>query len=96
MSVRIATRISTATTTLVQTGPCKVYGVVIGSAVANGNVTLIDGLAANGAVKGRVLSPATLLQNHVSLDFHGAQFATGLTVVTAGAQEVTIIHGPID
>jgi len=95
MEVRNATRINTATTTVIQTGPVRLWGVVNNKAVTNGNVTLINGTAATHEVKAQIIDPATLLQNHYSLDYHGAVFERGLTVVTTGVQDLTVIWGPM-
>jgi hypothetical protein len=95
MSNRVPTRIVTATTTLIQTGQCRLYGIVINQAVANGVVAVRNGTTALSPLVAQITSPATLLHNQISLDYQGMELSSGLTIVTTGTQDITVIHGPI-
>ena len=88
------TNIATATTTTVRTGRGVLAGIVINKAVASGVITIYDNTAGSGTKIGTITSPATLLHSHISLDFHDAAFTTGLTIVTAEAQDITVLWKP--
>jgi hypothetical protein len=82
------------TTTVVRYGPGVLAGIVINKAAATGVIAIYDGItAASGTLIGTITSPATLLQNQVSLDFHNIALTEGLTVVTStAAQDITVIY----
>lgn len=79
-----AAHISTATTTLVASGPGTLQGVTISTGGAGSSATIYDSLTGSGTVLA-VLSTAA--QASVT---YGAAFATGLTVVTAGGTPADI------
>ena len=82
------------TTTTISDRPCILAGIVINKAAANGVITIYDGTTSGTAVA-IITSPATLLQNQISLNFHDICLKKGLTIVTsAAAQDITIAHRP--
>ena len=83
--------IAGAATTVVSTKSGRLWGLTINKAVANGVITIYDNTAASGTIIATITSPAALVQSYVSLDFQGAQFGTGLTVVTSAADDITVI-----
>lgn len=56
------------------------------TAVANGVITIYDNTAGSGTLIRTITSPATILQDEVSILFDES-FATGLTIVTSGAAQ---------
>lgn len=85
-------RINTATTTVVKGSGAELHRVVVNKAVANGNITVINGTLATHEVKAQIISPATLLQNHFCQDYGGMECESGLTIVTTGVQDVTVVY----
>ena len=77
------TYISTATTTLVATGPGVLHELTLGETAA-GAITLYDGLDAGGTVIG--VLKASIVEGPY---FRDMTFRTGLTIVTAGASKLT-------
>lgn len=87
-----ATRITTATTTVIKAGPGEFFGVLIGQNVASGAVEVFDSLTATGTIKQKITNPATLKADQVAMPLPlGIAMATGITVRTTGAQDVTIL-----
>lgn len=83
--------IASATTTTAKSGIGRFYQLVINKPVANGVITIYDNTAASGTKIATITLPATLLQDCVSLNFGGAVFGTGLTIVTSAATDITAI-----
>ena len=87
IGVGVPKRITTATTTLVKAGPGVLHRIIIGTTAA-GAITVYDALtAASGAEK--VVLKASIPEGSYTL---GIIFQTGLTVVTAGASDITVIY----
>lgn len=81
----VATYISTATTTLVATGRGTIKRIILGETAA-GAITVYDNTAASGTII------AVLKASIVEQVFEfGVDFATGCTVVTAGASKLTVV-----
>lgn len=78
--------ISTATTTLIKTGPGNVNSVRVAGGVL-GNVAIYDGTDATGTV---LLPAVTPVQGQVLLD--DIRFSTGLTIVTLTATILTVSY----
>ena len=85
-----ATNISTATTTTVKSGGGVLVRIVCNKAVASGVITIYDNTAGSGTLIGTITEPATLLATQWMLDY-GCGFATGLTIVTGQADDLTVI-----
>ena len=85
--------IASATTTLVRTGAGVLERIVCNKAVLSGVITVYDGLSASGTKIATITHPATLLQNQYVLPY-GVRFATGLTIVTSAADDITVVYTP--
>jgi hypothetical protein len=84
--------ITSQTSTQIRTGKAKLYKVIINKATANGVITLADATSGSTPAVAIITTPGSVLQNHVSLDYGGIEFATGLRVVTATAdQDITVV-----
>jgi len=81
--------ITSATTTTVKVGAGFFHRLTINLAVASATVTMFDNTAGSGTKIGTITMPATLLASQVVLDYD-VTFATGLTLVTVGAQDITV------
>lgn len=84
------TRIVTATTTTVKSGPGCLKRITVNSAVASSVFTLYDNTAGSGTVIGVITMPATLLQSHFDLEYD-IRFAVGLTIVSSSTADVTVV-----
>lgn len=84
------TNISSATTTAIATGRGTLKRIVCNKAVASGVITVYDNTAGSGTKIATITHPATLLQNQYDLEYN-VQFATGLTIVTSAADDLTIV-----
>ena len=81
------TYIATNTTTLVMTGPGKLWRIILGETAA-GAITIYDALTATGTAK--CVLKASIAEG--TYEF-GMEFKTGLTIVSAGASKLTVITG---
>lgn len=79
------THISTGTTTVVSTVPCVLISVIINTSVANA-ITLYDNTSAVAPVVGIIAASAA-----IGAIEYKVQLVNGLTVVTAGASDLTIV-----
>lgn len=82
--------ITTATTTLVKTGPGTLRRVCVNTQVASGTVTIDDALSATTPTYGVITSPSTITGVTPFCQPYDISFFTGLTIVTTGAQDVTV------
>jgi hypothetical protein len=84
------------TTTIVCAKPCYLSAIVVNKATATGVITVYNHpSAATGTPVATITSPATLLQNHFTLDYHDIYLDKGLTIVTAtAAQDLTVAYRP--
>lgn len=89
---RLTANIAGAATYVVNAVAGRLWGLVVNKAVANGVITIYDNTAASGKKIATITHPATLLNSQISLDFQGAQFGIGLTVVTSAADDITVIY----
>lgn len=87
-----AANISTATTTTVKTGKGKLHAILVNKLVASSVITIYDNTAASGTKLGTITSPGTLLRNQLALNYQGVGFNTGLTIVTAQADDITVVY----
>lgn len=83
--------IAGAATTVVKSGAGTLDRIVVNKAVASSTVTVYDNTAASGSKIATVTNPALLHADQYVLDY-GCAFATGLTVVTSGADDITVIY----
>jgi len=84
--------IAGAATTTVKSGRGRLFGIVNNKTVANGVVTVYDNTATSGTKIATITNPAAILQSQYDLNYMGLEFATGLTVVTNAADDLTIIY----
>jgi len=82
------------TTTTIATRPVILSGITLNKAIATGVITIYDGVdVSSGTVIGIITSPASLLQNQVSLDYHDIELKKGLVIVTSiAAQDILVAY----
>jgi hypothetical protein len=78
--------ITTNTTTEVATGAGTFHGICINSAGSTSTVTIYDNTAASGNKIG------TVGANAEGCFYYDAHFSTGLTVVTTGSPDITVMY----
>lgn len=83
--------ITGATTTVVKTGAGILRRVVFNKFVALGVATFYDSTSGSGTVLATVTLPAALLSSNGSIEYN-LNFATGLTVVTSVAFDMTVVY----
>ncbi len=91
MASRIAynyTNISTQTTTLVKKGPGTLHTIVINTTAAAA-ITIYDSLLGSGTKIATIAASPTI----GSTFFYDVEFSVGLTIVTAGASDITVSVG---
>lgn len=64
--------------------------IVFNKALASSVITMYDSLTGSGEKIGTITLPATLLQSQFTLEY-GLKFQTGLTIVTSGTDDITVI-----
>ena len=79
--------ITTATTTVVKTGPGVCVSVILNETNA-GTITVYDNTAGSGTKIGTIAAASA----PASIFGYLCQFTTGLTVVTAGADDITVVY----
>lgn len=84
--------IPTATTTAVKASAGVLHAIIINKAVASGIITIYDSLAASGTKIGTITFPATLLNDAPYSLLYDLAFATGLTIVTSAATDLTVVY----
>jgi hypothetical protein len=78
--------ISTATTTVVKSGPGALLSVVLGNSTA-GTITIYDNTAGSGSIIAKFNASTSPFSFGV-----GALFNTGCTVVTTSTDQVTLVY----
>lgn len=84
--------IAGAATTTVKTGAGNLIAIINNKSVASSTITIYDNTAASGTKIGTVTNPGTLLQSQYPLAYNGLVFSTGLTIVTSGADDLTVVY----
>lgn len=82
--------ITSAVTTVAKSGKGCLKRIVINKGVATAVITVYDNTAASGTKLATITLPATLLDEARSLEFD-VVFATGLTIVTSQATDLTVV-----
>ena len=82
-----ARNITTATTTVVKGGRGVLVSIILNETNA-GAITVYDNTAASGTIIGTIAIGAAA----GSVFPYLCQFSTGLTVVTAGADDITVVY----
>lgn len=81
------TYISTATTTQVATGNCRLIRINVNT-VGAGTIGIIDGIAGTTVNVGQLAATSVGPQNY------GVKLSTGLRIVTAAASDITVVWTP--
>lgn len=84
--------ITTATTTTVKTGQGVIHEICINTPAASGVVVVYDNTAGSGTKVGTITNPATLLGEGPVCAFHDIALTKGLTIVTTGSQDITVVY----
>lgn len=80
--------ITAATTTVVRTGPGVLVSIVLNETNA-GTITIYDNTAASGTIVGTIAAATAAGTTFGYL----CQVSNGITVVTAGADDITVVYG---
>jgi len=89
----IPVNITTQTTTVIRKQQGILGSVIFNKPLANGVVTIYDGVSASGTLIGTITFPATLLNAPAPFTYN-VGFNKGLTIVTSGAnQDITVTYG---
>lgn len=81
--------INSATTTTVKSGAGSLYTITINTPVASATITLYDNTAGSGTKIATITLPSTITSLGPMTLNYGVSFATGLTIVTSGATDLT-------
>lgn len=84
--------ISTGTTTTVKSTSGVLHTLAINTCVASATVTIYDNTAASGTIIGVLTCPSTITGITPETTLFDLRFATGLTIVTSGATDVTATY----
>lgn len=90
--VYLFTNITTATTTVVKSGVGLLGKLIINKAVLSGVVTIYDNTAGSGTRIATITYGAALLSDPPLTAHYEVQFATGLTIVTSAATDITVCY----
>ena len=85
--------ITTATTTTVKSGAGRLVAINVNTGVANATIAVFDSLTGTGTTIGKItMQGGGAAVQGFALDYKYLPFATGLTIVTSGATDVTVIY----
>lgn len=84
--------ITTATTTTVKSGAGILHGITINTPVASATITLYDKTTATGTKIATITLPSTITSESPFRLMYDVSFATGLTIVTSGATDLTVSY----
>lgn len=84
--------ITTATTTTVKSGAGTLHSIITNTTAASATVTIYDNTAGSGTKIGTTTNPISLLQMGPLTAIYDVAFATGLTIVTTGTQDITVTY----
>ena len=82
--------ITTATTTVVKSAPGVLWQIVVNKPASASTITLYDNTAGSGTKIGTITNTTDLKPYRFE---YGCRFETGLTIVTSGADDITVIYG---
>lgn len=85
------TPITTATTTVIKASAGLLHAIIINKHVASQAITIYDNTSAAGTKIGTITPGAALLSDPPFPATYDCVFGTGLTIVTAGASDLTVI-----
>lgn len=86
----VYTNITTATTTVVKSGAGFFHGIMVNKPVAAATIAIYDNTAGSGPLIGTITFGASVLAD-ISFRQYNVKFNTGLTIVTSGATDLTVI-----
>lgn len=89
---RTFSNITTTTTTTVKSGKGNLHAIIINTPVASGTITMFDNTAGSGTKIATITNPVSLLGMGPISAVYDIAFATGLTIVTTGAQDITVSY----
>lgn len=84
------TNIAGAATTTIKTGSGTLIRITNNKKVASGVITIYDNTSAATPKIGTITNPGTLLDSAQTYEY-GVGFATGLTIVTSAADDLTVV-----
>lgn len=84
--------ITSATTTTVKSGVGQLHSITINKGAATGVITIYDNTAASGTKIGTITFGAALLSDPPIPALYDVAFATGLTIVTSAATDITVAY----
>jgi hypothetical protein len=85
------TNITSATTTTCRTGAGTLVRVIVNKAVLSATITIYDNTAGSGTKIATITFGGSLLSDPPIEAHYECQFATGCTVVTSGATDITVV-----
>lgn len=85
-------RITTAATTVVKAAAGHLRLIAMNTKVATGTVTLYDNTAGSGTIIGVITFGAALLSDQGTSEIFDLNFNTGLTIVTTGTMDLTVVY----
>lgn len=83
-----STRITSATTTQVKVGPCRLKRIVVAVPVSTGTIGIVDNTAGTTVTHGVITSTADLKPYVIELD---VKMSSGIRIVTTQAQDVLVV-----
>lgn len=84
--------ITSATTTLVKTGPGTLHSITVNTPVLSGVIEFDDALTNTTPKIGTITYPSTLLNDGANTTLYDIAFATGLSITTTGTMDITIAY----
>lgn len=84
-------RMTTAATLLVKTGPGILHAIIINTPVASGVIEFDDALTNTTPIIGKITLPGTLLSDGPKMATYDVAFSTGLSITTTGTMDITIV-----
>lgn len=82
--------ITSAATTVVKSGGGTLWSITLNKPVASSTITIYDNTAGSGTKIGTITNTTDVKPYDVP---YGVRFETGLTIVTSGADDVTVVFG---
>lgn len=83
--------ITSAATTVVKNATGKLKSLIINAAASLATATIYDNTAGSGTKIGTITMPLTLTAAQIVMPYN-CTFSTGLTVVTTGGMDITVVY----
>ena len=83
---------TTGTTTTIKSGAGFLHAIIVNTPVASATIKIYDNTAGSGTLIGTITCGGTLASDQISDYMYDVSFATGLTIVTSGATDITISY----